>query len=72
MPDKTRFERAKHKRLIDELKQRRAKGEEDLVIRNGSIIKKHPCSQAVVNDNRLPNSSSSTSSSSPIETNTQS
>ena len=42
MPDKTKFQKAKHKRLFDELKQRRAKGEVDLVIHNGSIMKKMP------------------------------
>ena len=67
VPDKTKFERAKHKRLVDELKQRWAKGEVDLVICNGSIMKKHPRSQAIVNDNRSPTSASSLN-----ETNTQS
>ena len=66
-PDKTKFERVKHKRLVDELKQRWAKGETDLVIPNGSIIKKRSRSQAVVNDNRLPTNSSGSN-----ETNTQS
>ena len=36
--DKTKFERDKHKRLVDELKQRRADGETNMIIRNGSII----------------------------------
>ena len=36
--DKTKYERDKHKKLVDELKLRRSKGERNLVIRNGSII----------------------------------
>ena len=67
VPDKTKFERAKHKRLVDKLKQRRAKGEVDLVIRNGSIMKKRPRCQAIANDNRSPTSASSLN-----EANTQS
>ena len=34
----TQSERVKHKALVQELKSRRAKGERDLMIRNGSII----------------------------------
>jgi len=36
--DKTKFERKKHKKLVDELKQKRADGETNLIIRNGSIL----------------------------------
>ena len=37
-PDITKFERAKHKKLVDELKQRRQQGETNLIIKNGSIV----------------------------------
>ena len=37
VPDRTRLERAKHKRVVDELKQRKANGETNLIIRNGII-----------------------------------
>ena len=39
-PDRTKFEREKHKNLVSELKNRRSKGEKDLVIRNGAIVTK--------------------------------
>ena len=46
-PDRTKFEREKHKKLVEELKERRSQGAKDLVIRNGVIISKHsrPASQ---------------------------
>ena len=39
-PDMTKFERAKHKKLVDELKQRRQQGETNLIIKNGSIVRR--------------------------------
>lgn len=36
-PDRTKLERQKHQKLVEELK-RRSNGERNLVIRNGSII----------------------------------
>ena len=39
-PDMTKYQRHKHKQLIDELKRRRSNGENNLVIRNGEIITK--------------------------------
>jgi len=36
----TRFERAKHKKLLEELKQRRLQGETNLIIKNGSIVQR--------------------------------
>lgn len=39
-PDRTKFEREKHKKLVNELKERRSQGENDLVIRNGIIVVK--------------------------------
>ena len=39
-PDMTKYQRHKHKQLVDELKHRRSNGENNLVIRNGEIITK--------------------------------
>ena len=39
-PDMTKYQRQKHKQLVDELKHRRSNGENNLVIRNGEIITK--------------------------------
>ena len=36
----TKFERAKHKKLVDELKQCRQQGETNLIIKNGSIVRR--------------------------------
>ena len=41
-PDRTKLERAKHRKLVEELKDRRSKGETSLVIRNGTIVQKQP------------------------------
>ena len=41
VPDRTKFERKKHKKLVKELKERRSQGVKDLVIRNGVITSKH-------------------------------
>lgn len=41
-PDRTRFEREKHKKLVEKLKERRSQGEKNLMIRDGVIISKHP------------------------------
>lgn len=40
--DRTKKEQEKHKELVKLLKERRAKGEENLVIRNGEIIQRQP------------------------------
>ena len=40
-PDRTKYEREKHKKLVEELKERHLQGAKDLVIRNGVIISKH-------------------------------
>ena len=40
-PDRTKLERLKHKKAVDELRERRAKGESGLLIRNGVVIKRH-------------------------------
>ena len=42
VPDRTKFEREKHKKLVAELKERRTKGESGLIIRNGAIVARPP------------------------------
>ena len=44
VPDRTKFEREKHKKLVEELKERHSQGVKDLVICNGVITSKHLCS----------------------------
>ena len=44
VPDRTKFEREKHKKLVEELKERHLQGAKDLVIHNGVITSKHPYS----------------------------
>ena len=39
-PDRTKIEQLAHKKLVRELKDRKNKGEHDIMIRNGKIIKK--------------------------------
>jgi len=41
-PDRTKFERVKYRKLVDELKQRKQNGETKLIIRNNTIINKRP------------------------------
>ena len=38
----TKYQRAKHKQLVEELKCRKAANEPNLTIRNGVIVTKHP------------------------------
>ena len=40
-PDKTKLERLKHTKAVDELRERHAKGELGLLICNGVVIKRH-------------------------------
>ena len=59
--DKTKYEREKHKKLVNELKSRRSKGEKNLIIRNGNIVATVPRSQVPADQqpsNGLSNSSS--------------
>ena len=42
VPDRTKFEREKHKKLVAELKERCTKGESDLITRNGAIVARPP------------------------------
>jgi len=41
-PDRTRFEREKHRKLVEELKRRREQGERNLIIKNRSIVRRQP------------------------------
>ena len=41
-PDRTKFEREKYRKLVDELKQRKQNGETNVIIRNNTIINKRP------------------------------
>ena len=38
VPDMTKYQRSKHKQLVDELKRRKSNGENNLIIRNGEIV----------------------------------
>jgi len=42
VPDRTKLEREKHKRVVEELKRRRTNGEKGLIIRNGHIVIRQP------------------------------
>ena len=42
-PDRTKFEREKHRKLVVELKERRSRGESGLIIRNGAVVTRPPC-----------------------------
>ena len=42
VPDRTKFEREKHKKLVAERKERHTKGESSLIIRNGAIVARPP------------------------------
>jgi len=37
-PDRTKFEREKYTKLVNELKERKARGETNLIIRNGCMV----------------------------------
>ena len=41
-PDRTLKQQQEHKKLVAELKERRSRGEEGLVIRNSKIVSFHP------------------------------
>ena len=41
-PDRTLQERENHKKLVAELKERKSKGEKDIMIRNGKIVSSQP------------------------------
>ena len=37
-PDMTKYQRSKHKQLVDELKRMKSNGENNLIIKNGEIV----------------------------------
>lgn len=53
-PDRTKFERLKHKKLVEELKQRKAKGETNLMIRNNAIVNRRTNTSSVATPNNQP------------------
>ena len=42
VPDRTKLEHTKHNKVVEELRQRRAKGETGLTIHNGIVITRQP------------------------------
>ena len=44
-PDMTRFQQEKHKKLVDELRKRRQQGEQNLIIKNGLIVRREQRTQ---------------------------
>ena len=49
-PDLTKFQREKNKKLVDELKHRKANGENNLIILNGTIVPRKSRAMAVSHD----------------------
>ena len=45
-----KFQREKHRKLVDELKQRRANGEKGLIISNGSLVSRRQAEQSTSSD----------------------
>ena len=37
----TKYQRSKHKQLVDELNRRKSNGKNNLIIRNGEIVTRH-------------------------------
>jgi len=60
-PDRTRFEREKHRKLVTELRDRCSKGETGL-IHNGAIITKSPAgSNSATTESSIPSASNQSS-----------
>ena len=55
-PDRTKLERVKHKKAVDELKQRRVKGESGLIIQNGIVASHNNLKQGSVVQNTIQSS----------------
>ena len=49
--DRTKFERLKYKKLVEELKQREAKGKTNLIIRNNAIVNRRTKTSSVTTPN---------------------
>ena len=55
-PDRTKFEREKHRKLVEELRERHSQGESGLIIRNGVNITKPAARYAPTIHNSVPSS----------------
>jgi len=53
-PDRTKFERLKYKNLVEELKQRKAKGETNLIIRNNTIVNRRTRASSITTTSDQP------------------
>ena len=42
VPDRTKLEHTKYKRVVEELKRRKANGKTNLIIRNGVVTERQP------------------------------
>lgn len=53
-PERTKFERLKYKKLVEELKQRKANGETNLIIRNNAIVNRRKTTSSATTSNGQP------------------
>jgi len=52
-----RFQKTKHRKVVDELKRRKQQGEQNLIIKNGSIVRREQRAQPIL-DSIIPTSGS--------------
>ena len=64
-PDLTKFQREKNRKLVNELKHRKANGENNLVISNGTIVSRKPRTVVIPRGPVLDNPASTSHSNSP-------
>ena len=64
-PDLTKFQREKNRKLVNELKHRKANGENNLVISNGTIVPRKPRTVVIPRGPVLDNPASTSHSNSP-------
>ena len=57
-PDRTKFECLKYKKLVEKLKQRKSKGETNLIICNNAIVNRRTKTSSVATPNDQPTTSS--------------
>ena len=50
----TKLQRSKHKKLVEELKKRKQQGEVNLIIKNGTIMKRQPRRQPEILSEPIP------------------
>ena len=65
-PDLTKFQRKKNRKLVNELKCRKANGENNLVILNDTIVSRKPCTVAIPRGPVLDDPVSTSHSNSPL------